>query len=302
MEFDQLRHFLAVVHWESFSKAAEEIGLSQSALSRSVLRLEEQIGRQLLDRQSRKVVPTDAGRILETRARELIGRIEDVQSELSDDGQHGTIRIGAIPTIAPYFLPAYLREFQNAFPQAKVVVQEETTSQLIRKVHDGEVDVAIAALPIDSKYLQIEELFDEELQLILSIHDPLAINDTVRWSDLEQRPFILMGEAHCLTTNIVSFCHQKNLFPLSIERTSQLAMLQELVSLQHGVSLIPAMAAKLDINPERTYRSIHGTKPTRTVVSVTNPYRYQSKLLASFLEAVRTPTTPTNTPLKRKKR
>lgn len=301
MELDQLRHFLAVVQWESFSKAAEEIGLSQSALSRSILRLEEQIGRQLLDRQSRKVVPTDAGRILETRARELVGRIEDVQAELSDDGQHGTIRIGAIPTIAPYFLPAYLRKFQNELPEAKVIVQEETTSQLIRKVHDGEVDVAIAALPIDSKYLQIEELFEEELQLVVSIHDPLAKKQTLRWSDLEQRPFILMGEAHCLTTNVVSFCHQKNIFPLSIERTSQLAMLQELVSLQHGVSLIPAMAANLDTNPERTYRTIIGTKPTRTVVSVTNPYRYQSKLLNSFLEAVRVRETTSKTTHKRKK-
>jgi len=110
-----------------------------------------------------------------------------------------------------------------------------------------------------------------------------------------------MGEAHCLTTNVVSFCHQKNLFPLSIERTSQLAMLQELVSLGHGVSLIPAMAARLDTSSERIYRTLNGTKPTRTVVSVTNPYRYQSKLLTSFLEAVRVHETTSNSTLKRKK-
>jgi LysR family hydrogen peroxide-inducible transcriptional activator len=287
VEFDQLRHFLSVVQWESFSKAAEEIGLSQSALSRSVSRLEEQLGRQLLERQPRKVVPSEAGRILETRARELLARIDDIQTELSDDGVHGTIRVGAIPTIAPYFLPTRLRDFQSRFPEAKVVVQEETTAQVIRKVHDGDVDVAIAALPIESKYLEVEELFEEELKLLVSSQDALAKKETVRWSDLEQRTFILMGEAHCLTTNVLSFCHQKNLFPLSIERTSQLAMLQELVSLQHGISLIPEMAVILDSNQQRVYRSLSGTRPTRTVVMVTNPYRYESKLLKSFLGAMR---------------
>lgn len=287
MEFDQLRHFLSVVRWGNFSRAAEDIGMSQSALSRSILRLEEQLGRPLLNRQSRKVVVTEAGRTLELRARELLGRVEDIQTELSDDGQHGTIRVGAIPTIAPYFLPTRLRAFQSQFPSAKVVVQEDTTANLLRRLHDGEVDAVIAALPIESRYLQVETLFDEELKLLVSHKDPLALKEAVRWSDLEHRTFILMGEAHCLTTNVISFCHQRNMFPLTMERTSQLAMLQELVSLGHGVSLIPQMAALIDRSPERVYRSLAGVRPKRSVVLVTNPYRYASRLQNSFFEAMR---------------
>jgi LysR family hydrogen peroxide-inducible transcriptional activator len=96
-----------------------------------------------------------------------------------------------------------------------------------------------------------------------------------------------MGEAHCLTTNVISFCHQKNMFPLTMERTSQLAMLQELVSLGHGVSLIPQMAASIDRSPERVYRSLAGVRPKRSVVLVTNPYRYASRLQNSFFQAMR---------------
>jgi LysR family hydrogen peroxide-inducible transcriptional activator len=292
MELEQLRHFLSVARWGSFSRAADEIGLSQSTLSRSIQRLEEGVGRTLFDRQTRKVALNDAGKLLEVRAREILARVEDVQAELFDDGLHGNVRVGAIPTIAPYFLPARLKHFQEQFPDAKVYLQEETTSQLIRKVHDGEVDVAVAALPIDSKYLQVEKLFEEELLLLISSRDVLAHKGRIRWSDLEQRTFILMGEAHCLTTNVVSFCHQENLFPLSMERTSQLAMLQELVSLQHGVSLIPEMAARVDMRDDRIYRSLSGTKPTRSVVLVTNPYRYASKLLQSFIDVLRSFSTP----------
>jgi LysR family hydrogen peroxide-inducible transcriptional activator len=90
-----------------------------------------------------------------------------------------------------------------------------------------------------------------------------------------------------LTTNVISFCHQKNMFPLTMERTSQLAMLQELVSLGHGVSLIPQMAASIDRSPERVYRSLAGVRPKRSVVLVTNPYRYASRLQNSFFQAMR---------------
>lgn len=289
MELDQMRHFLSVVRWGNFTRAAAEIGLSQPALSRSIQRLEEELGRQLLDRQTRKVAPTDPGRLLEARAREILMRADDLRSELCDDGLHGNIRVGAIPTIAPFFLPARLRIFQSRFPDARVIVQEETTAQLVRKVLDGDIDVAVAALPIEKKYLNVEKLFEEELLLLTNANDTLAKQPSVKLSDLGRRTFILMGEAHCLTTNVVSFCNQKNLFPLAIERTSQLAMLQELVSLNHGVSLIPKMAADIDLNKDRVYRSLSGTKPTRTVIIVTNPYRYASKLTKSLIDVMRLP-------------
>lgn len=286
VELDQLRNFLCVAEKGSFTRAAEEVALSQPALSRSIQRLEEELGQPLFDRQTRKVVLTDAGNLLLMRARQIVSLAEDAKEEICDDGQTGHVRVGAIPTIAPYFLPQVLQEFKSKFPKANVIVHEDTTHDLIRKVNDGIVDIAIAALPIEAKYLQVQILFDEELLLVLSKHHSLVAKSSVQAKDLEGLPFILLGEAHCLTTNVVSFCQQKLFSPVSVEQTSQIAMIQELVTLDHGVSLIPQMARVLDKSPDRVYRSLAGKRPHRTIVLITNPYRFQSKLQKSFASLI----------------
>lgn len=287
MELEQLRHFLSVAELGNFTKAAMGVGLSQSALSRSILRLEEELGQPLFDRQTRKVVLTDAGRTLEARAKQIVSGVDELKAEICDDGRTGNVRVGAIPTIAPYFLPKRLQSFQQDFPHAKLIVQEDTTAELTRKLYDGAIDLAIAALPFDGKYLDLEELFEEELKLLVSISHPLGKKSSIKPTDLEGQAFILMGEAHCLTTNVVSYCHQKTVFPLSVERTTQIAMIQELVSLNHGISLVPAMASVTDHSKDRVYKSFSTSKPTRTIVLVTNPYRFQSKLTKSFIQSIR---------------
>lgn len=287
MELDQLRHFLLVAEQANFTRAAELAFLSQSALSRSIARLEEELGRPLFERRTRQLSLTDAGQLLLPRARQIISLADDAKDELIDDGTTGRIRVAAIPTIAPYFLPERLREFQTHHPQARILVQEETTERLLKKIVDGEVDVAVAALPIEQRYLKIEPLFEEELLLVMAAAHPLAEKKLIRAEDIESLPFVLLGEAHCLTDNVLSFCRQKSFHPVSVERTSQLAMVQELVSLNHGISLVPKMARNLDNSKQRVYRSLSGPKPSRKIVMVTNPYRYQSKLQNKFEESLR---------------
>jgi LysR family transcriptional regulator, hydrogen peroxide-inducible genes activator len=287
MEIEQLRHFMKVAEYSNFTKAAVAIPLSQPALSRSIARLEDELGQPLFERQTRKVALTDAGNLLFGRARQILSMIDDVKAEINDDGQTGQVRVAAIPTIAPYFLPSKLREFHRSYPHAKVIVQEDTTDNLLKKLYDGVVDVAIAAVPIDAKYLKVESLFEEELLLVTASESPLAKKPTIRASDIESLPFVLLGEAHCLTNSVVSYCQQKSFHPVSVERTSQLAMVQELVSLNHGVSLVPEMARALDTSDRRVYRSLQGTKPMRTIVMITNPYRFQSILQSKFQETIR---------------
>ncbi len=287
MELEQLKHFLKVAEFSNFTRAAEAIGLSQPALSRSISRLEQELGMPLFERQTRNIALTDSGKILLGRARQILSMVDDAKAEINDDGQTGRIRVAAIPTIAPYFLPVQLKKFHQRFPKAKVIVHEDTTENLLRKLSDGVVDVAIAAFPIDAKYLHTERLFDEELLLVMSADHPLASKKSIQVKDIESLPFVLLGEAHCLSDSVVSFCKQKSFHPVSVERTSQLAMVQELVGLNHGVSLVPQMARDLDANETRIYRSLEGTKPIRTVVMVTNPYRYQSLLQRNFHELMR---------------
>lgn len=287
MEIDQLRYFLRVAERGNFTRAAEDLLISQPALSRSIQKLEEELGQPVFERKSRSVSLTDAGSLLQARAQQVLSILEDTKAEITDDGQSGRIRIGAIPTIAPYFLPDVLRQFSEQYPKATVIVHENTTDNLLKSCTQGEIDLAILALPIPAKYLEVEELFEEELYLVLPPEHPLAEKKTIRLGDVEPLPFVLLDEAHCLSDNIVSFCRQRSFQPVAVEKTSQLTMVQELVSLSHGVSMIPAMAKRVDQSERRVYRSFSGRKPMRTVAVTWNPYRFQSRLLEAFRESLR---------------
>jgi LysR family hydrogen peroxide-inducible transcriptional activator len=287
VEIDQLRNFLKVAEHGNFTRAAEDVGLSQPALSRSILRLEEELGQPVFERQSRCVSLTDAGQRFLFRARQILSLVEEASAEICDDGQTGRIRIGAIPTIAPYLLPRLLRTCRDAFPAASIIVQEDTTDALLKSLASGTLDVAILALPIEFKYLEVIELFEEELWLVLPPEHPLAARKRVRIEEIASLPFVMLGEAHCLTGQIRSFCRQRSFHPLAIEQTSQLATVQELVSLGHGVSLVPDMAKQLDTSQRRVYRQISDPKPKRKIAALFNPYRFQSKLMTAFLAKIK---------------
>ena len=217
----------------------------------------------------------------------MLSILDDTKAEITDDGESGRVRVGAIPTIAPYFLPEILQRFSAAFPKAKLIVQENTTDLLLKSCTQGEIDLAIVALPVPAKHLEVEPLFEEELLLVLPPGHPLADKSRIRLSDVEPFPFVLLDEAHCLSDNIVSFCRQRSFQPVAVERTSQLTMVQELVSLSHGVSLIPAMARHRDQSDRRVYRSLSRPQPMRTIAVAWNPYRFQSRLIKAFREQLR---------------
>lgn len=287
MEVDQLRYFLRVAERGNFTRAAEELLISQPALSRSIQKLEEELGQPVFERKTRSLALTDAGILLQSRAQQILTLIEDTKAEISDDGHTGQIRVGAIPTIAPYFLPDFLRQFSTEFPEATLIVQEETTDKLLHRCTQGEIDLAILALPVPARYIEVEELFQEELLLVLPLEHPLVEKSQIRLADIKPFPFVLLDEAHCLSDNIVSFCRQRSYHPVAVEHTSQLAMVQELVSLSHGISMVPQMARDRDETNRRVYRSLSGTKPMRKIAVIWNPYRFQSRLLETFKDRLR---------------
>ncbi len=284
-----LEQFVALARTRNFTRAAEELNLSQSALSRAIQKLEEQLGQPLFERKPREVVLTDHGELLLERSQHILKLMEDMFSELSESGRRGRIRLGAIPTIAPYFLPGLLSSFAKANPDISVIVQEDTTENLIKRCSHGEIDLAILALPIIAKYLEVEPLFDEELLLVLPVGHPLAASKSVAIDALDSYPFVMLSEAHCLSDNIATFCRRKSVQPVTVERTSQLTTLQELVTLNHGVSIVPEMARQTDTSDRRIYRSFSGEKPTRTVAMMWNSYRFQSKAVKTLMECLRAP-------------
>lgn len=287
MEIDQLRYFLQIAETQSFTKASEALRVSQPALSRSMQRLDEEFGVPLLVRKSRIVELSDPGRILKHRAEQILAILEDTKAEITDDGQTGRVRIGAIPTIAPYFLPAFLKRFSMQYPRAVAEVYEDTTKNLLHQCQQGEIELGIVALPITAKHIDALELFTEELLVVLPAKHELTKKSTLRIKDLENEPFVMLDEPHCLSTTILSYCRHRSFQPIVVGRTNQLSMVQELVSLSHGISMVPRMAERIDRSKSRVYRSLAGTPMNRTVGVVWDPYRFQSRLVKEALECLR---------------
>lgn len=286
-DFNQLYHFLAVAKAGNFTRAAEEVGISQSALSRSIQKLESSVGEPLFERQPRGVRLTEVGSFFVVRATQIRDLVDDTFAELSEASNRVQIRLAVIPTIAPYLLPKLLRKFGRLHPEIKIQVQEDTTQNILRACKDGDVDLAILALPITEKYVEVESLFDEELVLVCPKGHPLEKKKKIFLKDIEEYSFISLDRQHCLSDNIADFCQRQSVAPVTIERTSQLTTIQELVALGHGISIIPAMAQRLDKGKRRVYRSFAGTPPTRTIALLQNPYRYEHRFVRTFKEYMR---------------
>ena len=157
----------------------------------------------------------------------------------------------------------------------------------MRLCRDGEIDLAIVALPISEKYLDVEALFEDELILVFPKGHDLEKKKRIQLSDIQEFPFITLDRQHCLSDNIAEFCQRQSIAPITIERTNQLTTIQELVALQHGISIIPAMAQQLDKSKRRVYRKFAGQKPTRTIALLQNPYRYEHRFVALFKDYMR---------------
>ena len=282
MELTQIRYFLAIAQHGGFTLAANELNVSQPAISRSVARLEEEIGQPLFERDSRPLKLTQAGETFRKRCIQITELVDQTASEITDDDQSGRLRIGAIPTIAPYWLPQAISHFVAIRPNAQLQIFEEVTAKLLERIRNGELDVAIMALPFDQQYLEVHKLFDEELFLMRSASHPLANKKRVTIHDIQNYPLLLLDQSHCLADQIGTFCSQRSLQPITLERVAQLNTVQRLVAVGHGISFIPAMAFQHDARASDLYQSIDGAKPKRTIVLVINPYRFQTRLAKTF--------------------
>ncbi len=219
----------------------------------------------------------------------ILASVEHAKRQVieSSSEQDGTVSIGAIPTIAPYVLPALTSAFQRCHPQSHVVIHEDLTARVIENCLRGELDVGLLALPVDETQLHVEPLFVEELMLALPAEHPLTKKPKVTVQDLDGQRFILLSEMHCLGQQIVTFCNQESCSPFMVCRSAQLLTVQELVSIGHGVSLLPAMACELDRQPTRVYRRLWGVVPTRTLGMIWHRHRYQHPVVRRFIEMIR---------------
>lgn len=286
MELHQLRYFLAVARTRNFSRAAEQCRVAQPSLSQQIMKLEGELEERLFERTKREVSLTPAGELFRQHAERVLDEVEQARDKMREVRGllRGRVALGALPTIAPYFLPTRLRAFAAKFPGIEVVVHEDTTEQLARALLAKEIDVGLLSLPVERAGLVAEEFFDEDLLVALPAGHALAKKRALTLDDLEHEAFILMKEGHCLAGQALQFCRLNGFAPRVSFRSAQIETVMAFVAAGWGVSIVPAMAERRMAANGVKYRRLAGmTRLVGVIYRAARPLSGAARALVDFL-------------------
>jgi len=288
MELYQLRSLIAVAEAGNFTRAAESLGLTQPALSQQIINLEKELEHKLLHRLGRRAVLTDAGRIFIGRARRILLEADNATKEIRDHAQtESRITVGAIPSVAPYVLPALIAQARLDYPQLQIRAREDFRPELIDAVLDGSLDLAIVSTPVTSPALAVETLIREPLLLAVGPDHPLLGKSKIKAADLAEETFVMLGTSSSLAERVRQFCGDHKFEPRIGYRCSQLATVKSLVALGAGIAILPRIARSSKDDGQIVYLNLADTQPTRELVIVRHLQSYQARGILQFLKMLR---------------
>ena len=287
MEVHQLRYFRAVARHGTFTRASEVEHVAQPSLSQQILKLEAELGARLFDRLPRSAKLTVFGKTFLPKAERILREMEEAKTELREmsSNDKGEVVVGIIPTIAAYLLPRLLNDFTARHPLVNIKIIEDITPTLLQRLHEGTIDLAVAALPVSGNELASVELFKEKLYAVLPEKHRLAPRASISLADLNREPFLLLKEGHCFRDSVIAACNKVKVSPSIVFESGQFATILAMVSAGMGVSAVPAMAVQPQ--PGCRFIPISGKHSTRTVGIVTSRHHYQSRAQRLLMKHMR---------------
>ena len=268
----QLRYLIAISETLNFTRAAEVCFVGQSTLSAGLKELEDSLEVQLVERDKHSVSLTPIGQGVVERAQRLIVQADDLVDfvEGSAGAMMGVIKLGVIPTIAPFLLPLFLPKMREQFPDLKIVLREDLTANLIDKLNRHELDFALIALPYETKGFLMKELFNDEFWLIGKEDDPSLKNKEIQLTNRLTDRILLLEEGNCLRDHTLAACKKTEIASQNgIEATSLLTLVQ-MVEYGLGMALIPEMAIKSGLlkNTHLIARPLTAPAPNRKIALI----------------------------------
>lgn len=244
MNLRDIQYFVTLAETCHFGEAAKKCFVSQPTLSMQIKKLEESLGVGLFERNNKQVLLTDIGRTLLPEARALLMQVKHMQeiARMATDPLAGSVRLGVIPTVAPYLLPFLFPKLQSALPQMKWWIIEEKTHVLIEQLQTGAIDAAIMAHPVPDDSFQAITLFDEPFLLVCALQHPLARQQQVTIEAMHDLPMMLLEEGHCLREQAIAACHLEYPQLASGFSATSLETLRFMVQANYGVTLFPELA------------------------------------------------------------
>ena len=290
MNIQQFQYILAVAEFRHFELASEKCHITQSTLSTMISKFEDEIGFQIFDRKKKPVQITNEGLLIIEQLKLITNNIDQLK-ELAKEikGEiNGNLSLSVIPTIAPFLLPIFLQDFASEFPNLNIVVREETTAEIQRKLKSRELDIGIISIPILDKELEEVKLYDEPF-LFFDAGNSKSKNLSVASVKLEN--LCLMEEGHCMRTQILQLCNENfriSNSKLNFEfKAGSIDSLLRFVKAYNGTTLIPCLAAHNFSDLDKIHISnFTSPVPFRTVGLIVHRHFVKKKLLKSLQQMI----------------
>lgn len=294
----QLEYIVAIDEYRHFATAADKCFVTQPTLSMQVKKLEDDLGVVIFDRSHQPVVPTDVGAKLIVQARMALSstkRIEEIIREERLEVE-GTLRIGIIPTLAPYLLPIFIGHYIRKYPAVKVAVEELVSEEMIRRLKHDLVDVGLFVTPYRDEKIVECPVFYEEMMVYAHPDHLLLKQPEIGLKDIATSEIWMLGEGHCFRNQVVNLCEmsgiQHNSLPFDFESNS-LETLMKIVDVEGGFTLIPELAIQyIPENKKCQVRCLSGEKPLREISVIYSRYYAKQRLISLLCEEIKSVVPP----------
>jgi LysR family transcriptional regulator, hydrogen peroxide-inducible genes activator len=290
MNLKDLKYLVALADTGHFGKAAERTFVSQPTLSAQLKKLEDYLGVKLVERQPKNVQLTEVGRQVVVRARRMLDDGDEIVAlaRSNTDPFTGKLKLGLIPTVGPYLLPRVMLKIRKALPKLGLMLYEYQTEPLLKRVREGEIDVAVLALPVAHDGMESRDLYQESFTVALPTNHPLAAKSNVKVADLKGQTLLLLEDGHCLRDQALEVCSRIDVREAEDFRATSLETLRQMVIAGLGITLLPEMAVEAPFNSQRglAIRPFAKPTPSRTVGAVWRKTTTRGAAIAAVCEVI----------------
>jgi DNA-binding transcriptional LysR family regulator len=241
MDIKQLQYFIEVAKWNSFTRAAEQLFITQPTISKMIKNLEDELGITLFNRSRKKLILTDAGKVIYEQAKLVDKAFHNIETEMDNllELKKGHIRIGLPPIFDPTLFPKLVGSFHEKYPAISFELMESGSKKIEEEVENHQLDIGVVVLPTNNNVFEYFSFMEEDFMLIIHPEHKIAIQKEVNLSDLREESFIIFNKDFVLHDRIISSCNQAGFDPHIISESSQWSFIEEMVACKLGVSLLP---------------------------------------------------------------
>lgn len=290
MTLTQLEYIVALDTYRHFAIAAEKSFVTQPTLSMQIQKLEEELGIKIFDRTKQPVIPTEIGAGIIAQARITLREASMIKQIISDqkDTLTGELRIGIIPTLAPYLLPPLFKLMQEKYPLLHLVIKESITEDVIHELKNNRLDCGIVVTPLNDASIKEDVLFYEELFVYVSAKNALSSKKYVLASEIDPSQLWLLEEGHCFRSQILNLCEIRRVSDFHFKyQTGNIETLKRMVDKSDGITILPELAV-MEFSKEqlKLVKRLKQPSPAREVSLVTHRDHIKTKLIKTLKEEI----------------